>query len=86
MTSSPEDRKKYIDAWERMMVDIWKEKIVRLGVIDTKQLYSDITGKITSQGDDIHSITHQFMEYGIFQDLLLSEFQESGLAVRTLPQ
>ena len=68
MTSSPEDRKKYIDAWERMMVDIWKEKIVRLGVIDTKQLYSDITGKITSQGDDIHSITHQFMEYGIFQD------------------
>ena len=68
MTSSPEDRKKYIDAWQRMMVDIWKEKIVRLGVIDTKQLYSDITGKITSQGDDIHSITHQFMEYGIFQD------------------
>lgn len=50
------------------MIDIWKEKIVRLGVIDTKQLYSDISGNVFSQGEDMHSIMHQFMEYGIFQD------------------
>lgn len=68
VASSPEDRKKYMEAWERMMVNIWREKIEHLKVIKTKRLYSDINGNVTSQGEDIHSITHQFMEYGIFQD------------------
>lgn len=63
-----EDRRKYIEAWEKMMVTIWREKIMRLHVIDTTQLHNDITGNVTSSGSELKTIQHKFMEYGIYQD------------------
>lgn len=66
--ATDEDRRKYMDAWEKMMVTIWKEKILRLRVVDTTQLHNDITGNIASSGSSLSSIQHKFMEYGIYQD------------------
>lgn len=66
--STAEDRQKYMDAWEKMMVTIWREKILRLHVIDTTQLHNDIIGNVTSSGSSFSSIQHKFMEYGIYQD------------------
>lgn len=66
--ATSEDRQKYNDAWAKMMVDIWREKIERLHVIDTYRLHQEITDNVTSSGGDLSTIQHKFMEYGIYQD------------------
>lgn len=66
--ATSEDRQKYNDAWAKMMVDIWREKIERLHVIDTYSLHQEITENVTSSGGDLNTIQHKFMEYGIYQD------------------
>lgn len=66
--ASPEDRKKYMEAWSKMMVDIWREKIDRLKVVDTRALRQQMNDQITSSGEDFAVIQHKFMQYGIYQD------------------
>lgn len=63
-----EDKRKYIEAWTNMMVEIWRDRITRLDVIDTTALYHRIDGNF-SMNDSLTTIRHRFMEYGIFQDL-----------------
>lgn len=62
-----EARKKWQKEWSRMMIDIWQEKITRLKVIDTGRLWNQITEQAVFT-EDTSTITHQFMEYGIYQD------------------
>ena len=62
------DRLKYQQEWEKMMVTIWREKIMRLHVVDTTSLHSDITGNTLSTGTDLTTIQHKFLQYGIYQD------------------
>ena len=44
--STAEDRAKYKKAWAEMMVTIWREKIMRLHVVDTVLLHNDITENV----------------------------------------
>ena len=67
--ATTEDRIKYQDAWSKMMVDIWREKIERLHVIDTYRLHQDMNENLTTSGSEISVIQHKFMEYGIYQDV-----------------
>lgn len=67
--ATPEDRQKYNDAWAKMMVTIWREKINRLHVVDTYKLHREITENVTSTGSELSTIQHKFMEYGIYQDV-----------------
>lgn len=67
--ATAEDRIKYQDAWSKMMVDIWREKIERLHVIDTYRLHQDMNENLTTSGSEISVIQHKFMEYGIYQDV-----------------
>lgn len=64
-----EDRIKYQDAWAKMMVSIWREKIERLHVIDTYRLHQDMNESLTTSGSELSIIQHKFMEYGIYQDV-----------------
>ena len=66
--ATDEDRIKYQDAWAKMMVEIWREKIERLDVIDTFRLHQDMNENLTSSGNELTIIQHKFMEYGIYQD------------------
>ena len=66
--ATTEDRQKYRDAWAKMMVTIWREKIERLHVIDTYQLHQEITENVTSSGSELSTIQHKCLEYGIYQD------------------
>lgn len=66
--ATAEDRKKYQEAWEKTMVEIWREKIMRLHVVDTTQLHNEINGDVISSASEISTIQHRFMEYGIYQD------------------
>ena len=67
--ATAEDRIKYQDAWAKMMVDIWREKIERLHVIDTYRLHQDMNENLTTSGNELTIIQHKFMEYGIYQDV-----------------
>lgn len=66
-----EARQKYVEAWNKTMIDIWKERIRVLDVIDTGALLgSPVALKIKSDGRfyDIE-LPQRFLEYGLWQDL-----------------
>lgn len=67
-SATAEDRKKYQEEWEKMMITIWREKIMRLHVVDTTQLHNEITGNTIASTTDLTTIQHKFLEYGIYQD------------------
>ena len=67
-SATAEDRKRYQEEWEKMMITIWREKIMRLHVVDTTQLHNEITGNTLSSTTDLTTIQHKFLEYGIYQD------------------
>lgn len=62
---SEEDVRKYEQAWAKVMVTIWRENIMRLGILRTRKLHDDITWNVTDTGGQI-AIAHQFMLYGIY--------------------
>lgn len=66
--ATPEDRRKYEDAWSKMMIDIWREKIDRFRVVDTRTLRQQMTERVTENGSAMTTIQHRFMMYGIYQD------------------
>lgn len=66
--ATPEDRRKYEDAWSKMMIDIWREKIDRMRVVDTRTLREQMTERVTESGSSMTTIQHRFMQYGIYQD------------------
>jgi hypothetical protein len=59
-----------MQAWAEKMVELWRERIMRLGVIDTGQLHEKFTQAVQGNvGTDMHVIMHKFMMYGIYQDV-----------------
>lgn len=62
---SEEDIRSYEREWAAMMVHIWRENMLRLGVVRTKALYNSLTHSVTGAADQI-TIAHQFMLYGIY--------------------
>ena len=46
MPQTKEELRKWEDEWSDMMVTIWTENIVRLGIIDTGNLMRSLTGNV----------------------------------------
>lgn len=70
ISSDPiETRKKYVEAWNKTMIDIWQEKIAKLGIVDTAALYgSPIVARFDSDGRIVCiDIAFSFLEYGVWQ-------------------
>lgn len=68
-----EARKKFVEAWNKVMIDIWQERIWKLDVVDTAGLYKstaalDIVADKDGRYLDIR-LSQEFLEYGIWQDL-----------------
>ncbi len=60
--------RRYISAWDEMMVDIWQERIRRLGIIHTGTLYRSVRSLgVRDEGGTV-VIPHSFIEYGIYVD------------------
>lgn len=76
--ATAEDRRKYEDAWSKMMIDIWREKIDRLRVVDTQTLRQQMTERVTEGGSAMTTIQHRFMMYGIYQDCGVGRGYEHG--------
>ena len=69
--SAVESRKKYIEAWNKTMLDIWQERIYRLGVMHTGALWrSPLNMPVRADGRFLDvSLSQTFLEYGLWQDL-----------------
>lgn len=71
-TPDPIDtRRKFVEAWNKTMLDIWQERIFKLKVMDTGALWhSPVELPVQADGRffDI-SISQTFLEYGLWQDL-----------------
>lgn len=68
---SIDTRKKYVEAWNKTMIDIWQERIHKLKVEDTGALWrSPLTLPVRADGRfyDI-TLSQNFLEYGLWQDL-----------------
>ncbi len=65
-----EERAKFIGAFNGTMIDIWKEKIVDMDVIDTKSLLNSVTAlPVRADGRFVEvALIQQFLEYGLWQD------------------
>lgn len=63
-------RKKYVEAWNSTMLDIWREQIIKLDVIDTGALLNSPVAMAVRADGRVVSIgfQHEFLEYGLWQD------------------
>lgn len=71
VTDTMEGRRKFVEAWNKTMIDIWQEKIFKYKIYDTGNLYrSPLALAIRADGRfyDI-TLSQTFIEYGIWQDL-----------------
>lgn len=50
--------------WSKMMVEIWREKMVKLRVTDTGALVSSLRELVTT--GEVTTIEHQFLKYGLY--------------------
>lgn len=70
-TDSVEARRKFVEAWNKTMIDIWAERIYKLKVIDTGSLWRsplELPVKADGRFYDI-TLSQNFLEYGLWQDL-----------------
>lgn len=61
------DRKEielYERGWSRMMLDIWREKIVQLNITDSGGLQGSLQELVTT--GQVTTIEHKFMQYGLY--------------------
>lgn len=65
-----EQRQRYVEAWNKTMVEIWKDNILKLDVFDTGALFnSTIEMPIQADGRFFQiTLSHEFLEYGLWQD------------------
>ena len=64
-------RRRYVEAFNVTMVKIWKERIVKLGIIDTGTLFDSVAEmKIDLKDDKIIELAMRWRmaDYGIYQD------------------
>lgn len=63
-------RQKFVEAWNKTMIDIWQEKIHYFGIEDTYSLYrSPMVLGVRADGRfyDI-TLSQKFLEYGLWQN------------------
>lgn len=68
--SAQEQREKFVNAFNKTMIDIWKERITLLDVRDTDHLlHSPVALGVKADGRFIEvTLTQEFLEYGLWQD------------------
>ena len=59
-----EQIEQYERGWSRMMINIWREKIIQLNITDSGALQGSLQ-ELVSTGQ-VTTIEHKFMQYGLF--------------------
>lgn len=60
-----EELRQWEQEWSDMMVTIWTENIMRLGIVDTGNLMRSLTGHVVANTDRKEMI-HEFALYGLY--------------------
>lgn len=70
VTDTMEGRRKFVEAWNKTMIDIWQEKIFKYKIYDTGNLYrSPLALAIRADGRFYSfELSQTFLEYGLWQD------------------
>ncbi len=68
----------YVSAWREKMIEIWKDRLDLLGVHDTGSLRRSINKGAFTVGDARANMAFQFLEYGIYVDLGVSNGYRHG--------
>ena len=55
---------RYERGWSRMMINIWREKIIQLNITDSGTLRESLEEVITT--GKVTTIEHKFLQYGLF--------------------
>ncbi len=66
-----DERKKFVEAWNKTMLDIWQERIFKLKVMDSGSLWrSPLELPVRADGRfyDI-TLSQTFLEFGLWQDI-----------------
>lgn len=56
------------ELWARKMVDIWTDRLVMLGAVDTGELLRSVKRGATVLSEAESQLTFHFLEYGIYVD------------------
>lgn len=67
-----EVREKFVNAWNDTLIKIWKERIYKLKVVDTGDLYRSpkFSAPVDSDGRFVaFSVSQNFLEHGLWQDM-----------------
>lgn len=64
-------RRKFVEAWNKTMLDIWQERIYKLKVFNTGSLWRSVLSLPVHADGRFYDITlsQSFIEYGLWQDL-----------------
>ena len=67
------DRVKYFEAWAKMMVTIWEEKMMTLNIRDSGDLLSSLRSfsdhVVSNANGDVAKIIHTYLYYGRMVDM-----------------
>lgn len=70
MPTTGNDRTAYFEAWAKMMITIWEEKVMMLNIRDTGELLRSFQYQvITNAGGDVGKIIHTYLYYGRMVDM-----------------
>ena len=67
--NNPADLQTYSKAWYDKMVEIWRDRIDAMNILDTGALRSSVAGKGFAIDELGGQMAFQFLQYGIFVDL-----------------
>ena len=59
-----DELEQYERGWSRMMIDIWREKIIQLNITDSGALQGSLQELVTT--GQVTTIEHKFLQYGLF--------------------
>ena len=70
LRDASQEREKYVIAFNETMINIWREQITLLNVIDTKHLLNSVTSlPVRADGRFVEvTLSQTFTEYGLWQD------------------
>jgi len=70
MQTTGNDREKYLEAWAKMMITIWQEKIMTLNIRNTGDLLKSLDKELVpGAGGDTVKIVFTYMYYGRMVDM-----------------
>lgn len=73
-------RNAYVNGWNETMINIWRDRIMSLDVVDTGALYNSVSTLPVAHDDRFVDLIfhHQFTEYGLYQDFGVGREKPKG--------